>query len=259
MSDTRPGQSTESNFDRILAEILEAEEQGQKPELDRYLASFPDLAGRLREYFQDRAEFERRAPMLAPSPAAGGVPKTLAEPPGTAGGPGIPGYEILGELGRGGMGVVYKARQVSANRLVALKMILAGHFADEAEVRRFRREAEAVASLDHPNLVPIYEVGEHHGRHFYSMKLVEGGSLPQHADRFTADPRTAARLTAAVARAVHHAHQRGILHRDLKPANVLLDADGHPYVTDFGLAKRVEGDAGLTQSGAIVGTPSYMA
>jgi tetratricopeptide (TPR) repeat protein/tRNA A-37 threonylcarbamoyl transferase component Bud32 len=167
-------------------------------------------------------------------------------------------YELLGELGRGGMGVVYKARQTSPDRLVALKMIRAGELATEADVRRFRREANEAAGLDHPAIVPIYEVGEHHGRHFYSMKLIEGGSLAAQLDRYPGDPRTAARLVAMVARAVHHAHQHQLLHRDLKPGNVLIDAEGRPYVADFGLAKRLGGQGDASQSvGA--GTPEYMA
>jgi WD40 repeat protein/serine/threonine protein kinase len=170
-------------------------------------------------------------------------------------------YEILEELGRGGMGVVFRARQASLRREVALKVIMAGQLASPAAVQRFHVEAEAAAKLDHPNIVPIFEIGEHGGHHFFSMKLVEGGAL---GERMAGGRRPmahldAARLLATIARAVHHAHQRGVLHRDLKPSNVLLDAHGQPHLTDFGLAKMLETDSGLTLSHAIMGTPSYMA
>lgn len=173
--------------------------------------------------------------------------------------PAAAGYEILCELGRGGMGVVYKARQAKLNRLVALKMILAGGHAGEADLARFRIEAEAVARLRHPNIVQIHEVGEHDGRPFFSLEFVEGGSLAGRLDDTPLPPRQAAELVETLGRAMQAAHEAGILHRDLKPANVLLTADGVPKVTDFGLAKKLEESAGPTASGAVMGTPSYMA
>src|SRR5262249_48802305 len=143
-------------------------------------------------------------------------------------------------------------------RIVALKVIKAGQFATPEDVQHFRAEAATIGRLEHPNIVPVYEVGEHQGRHYFSMKLIKGGSLSRHLTLFNTGPLTAP-LLARVARAVHYAHQRGILHRDLKPANILLDSNGQPHVGDFGLARRIEGDPRLTQTGVIVGTPSYMA
>ncbi len=167
-------------------------------------------------------------------------------------------YEILREIARGGMGVVFQARQVSLNRLVALKMILAGQLADDTDVKRFYNEAEAAANLDHPGIVPIYEVGQHEGQHYFSMGFVEGQSLSQRLADGPLPAREAAELIRRVSEAIEYAHQHGVIHRDLKPANILLDASGNPRVTDFGLAKRVQGDSGLTGSGQIMGTPSYM-
>lgn len=167
-------------------------------------------------------------------------------------------YELLGEIGRGGMGVVYRACQRQLNRIVALKMILAGQFATADDVKRFHTEAEAVAHLDHPGIVPIFEVGEHDGRHFFSMSYVAGHSLADETAAGPLDPRRAAHLLQAVAEAVHYAHQNGIIHRDLKPANILLDQQQQPRVMDFGLAKHVTGDSGLTATGQVLGTPSYM-
>jgi WD40 repeat protein/peroxiredoxin len=157
------------------------------------------------------------------------------------------------------MGVVYRARQLSLNRPVALKLIRAGVLAGDDELRRFQNEAEAVALLDHPGIVPVYEVGAHEGQRYFSMKLVAGGNLADRLSSYRDDPKAAARLLAEAAEAVHHAHVRGILHRDLKPANILVDDQGHPHITDFGLAKRVEADTEMTASGAVLGTPAYMA
>ncbi len=169
-------------------------------------------------------------------------------------------YELLAPIGRGGMGVVYRARHVRIRRVVALKMIAVGELASEHEVRRFRAEAEAAADLDHPHIVPLYEAGEHAGRPFFTMKLMEGGTLSERVAAFRGRARAAAELVATIARAVHHGHQRGVLHRDLKPDNILLDAAGAPHIADFGVAKRLESDSGIrTETGAVVGTPHYMA
>ncbi len=167
-------------------------------------------------------------------------------------------YELLEEIARGGMGVVYKARQVSLKRVIALKMILAGQLAGEEDIQRFHAEAEAAANLDHPGIVPIYEVGQHEGQHYFSMGFVEGSSLAARVSDGPLPPKEAAEYTEKVAEAVAYAHGQGVIHRDLKPANVLLDMNDQPKVTDFGLAKKVEGDSGLTATGQILGTPGYM-
>jgi serine/threonine-protein kinase len=279
MSDERDDGATGSErFGDVLAAYLEAVDAGWAPPRSQLLARYPGFAAELEAFFagEDRVERcaeplrgaagvgtpRRRLEQAAAAPVS---PATLAEQVNGrvrrwAAGRTFGDYELLEEVARGGMGVVFKARQRSLGRTVAVKMILAGQFASPADVQRFRNEAEAAAHLDHPSIVPIHEVGEHDGQPFFSMKLIEGENLAQRLarDGGKLPAREAARLLAAAARAVHYAHQRGVLHRDLKPANILLDADGQPHLSDFGLAKRIEGDAGLTQSGAILGTPSYM-
>lgn len=284
MSDNNFPEPENATISGVIAAYLEAIDAGRRPEPQQLLDRYPQLADELRDFLATQEQLEELGQPLrqacSPAPVIRlpleerTLPPNASEPPtwtlpesSGAAGP-LPGpnhvhyfgdYELQREIARGGMGVVYRARQVSVNRPVALKMILAGRLATAADVRRFHDEAEAAASLDHPHIVPIYEVGQHQGQHYYSMKLVDGAGLNQCLPRFKEDPSATARLMAAVASAVHHAHQRGILHRDLKPGNILIDADGQPHVTDFGLAKRIEGGKGLTQSGAIVGTPEYMA
>jgi tRNA A-37 threonylcarbamoyl transferase component Bud32 len=200
---------------------------------------------------------------LAPTMVAESDPDATLAPtmsiPGHASGDGLapPGYAILGELGRGGMGVVYKARQIKANRLVALKMILAGGHADADERQRFRTEGEAVARLQHRGIVQVFEIGEHDGRAFFSLEFCPGGSLDRKLGGMPLLPTVAAVLIQQLAQAMHAAHLASVVHRDLKPANILLAADGSPKVTDFGLAKKLD-ETGQTATGSIMGTPSYM-
>src|SRR5438552_5588183 len=168
-------------------------------------------------------------------------------------------YELLEEIGRGGQGVVYRAHQKSLNRTVALKVIGLGHWATEAHLKRFRREAESAASLEHPCIVPIHEVGERDGSCYFSMKFVEDGHLDEVIKREPMPIRRAVELIAEVARTVHYAHDHGILHRDIKPGNILLDHNGEPHLTDFGLARLVETESTVTRTLEVLGTPSYMA
>jgi WD40 repeat protein/tRNA A-37 threonylcarbamoyl transferase component Bud32 len=255
----------------VLGQYMQRLDRGEVVDREQLLARHPELAKELRSYFAASDEVERLGRQ-----ARGGEPPTEAQtrtppeeaPPGEGKARSVGEYDLLEQIGEGGMGVIYKARQYVGEgsprpfRLVALKMIRPDRLASSADVRRFRSEAEAVASLDHPHIVPIYEVDEHEGQPFFSMKLIEGGSLAQHLPRVAENLPAAVGILAVVARAVHYAHQRGLLHRDLKPANVLLDADGRPHVTDFGLAKRLgprPEEAALTQQGMIVGTPNYMA
>jgi WD40 repeat protein/tRNA A-37 threonylcarbamoyl transferase component Bud32 len=268
-----PSYSTDSLRKGLLEEVLEEYmrriDRGEVVDRDQFLARHPEVAAELRSYFAGTDEVERLrqlpecgTPASLPS---GGLPQTCGLEefrPGSGEGRRVGDYELLEQIGYGGMGIIYKARQVRLQRLVALKMIRPDRLASPADVLRFRSEAEAAASLDHPNIAPIYEVGEHGGEHYFSMKLIEGGSLAQHLPRLAGDLPAGVSLLRTVACAVHYAHQHGVLHRDLKPANILLDAEDRPHVTDFGLAKRLglkPGEVSLTQQGMIVGTPSYMA
>jgi eukaryotic-like serine/threonine-protein kinase len=173
--------------------------------------------------------------------------------------PYLKGYEIIGELGRGGMGIVYKANQQGLNRLVAIKMVLGGEHAREEDLVRFKIEAEAVASIQHPNIVQIYEVGEKDGTPYFSLEFIDGGTLHQKIDGKPLPHDHAATIAHQLALAMEHFHQRGVIHRDLKPANVLMTLQGSPKITDFGLAKRLEGNSSQTRTGSLMGTPSYMA
>jgi WD40 repeat protein len=241
----------------VAAEDELLRQKGRGRPLDEYLRRFPayreELAARLAATSAAPVTPETRVSLNS-----AGTPDTLAPPASPAADfPSVPGYEILRQLGRGGMGIVYEARQTSLGRRVALKTIRGP--ADPEERDRFRFEAEAVARLQHPNVVQIHEVGECRGVPYLALELVEGGTLAQRLAGAPLPPAEAARLVETLARAVHAAHGRGVLHRDLKPANVLLTADGTPKVTDFGLAKRLDADAGWTRTGVVLGTPSYMA
>jgi serine/threonine-protein kinase len=236
--------------------------QGETPLENEYKERFPDHGELIHVLFSEPGPDRTAFALDGPGSTVSGPDAEARVSSGVLGSPERPrrfaDYELLEEIDRGGMGVIFKARQVGLNRLVAVKMIRAGILASEAEVGRFLAEAETIARLDHPHIVPIYEVGDCQGQPFFSMKLVRGGDLNKHRSCLAKSPRAIALLLAAIARAVHHAHQQGVLHRDLKPANILLDDDGRPYVTDFGLAKWLGVERSFSQS-SIVGTPAYMA
>lgn len=273
-------------IDLLDNEIGLRDKDGEAPTEAEYLERFPHLAQSIRRWFALRGAVQDRSilqpgpgperpragrPGAPPGPAAG-VDSFLAAafqsisdsgigpalPPPEA--PAVPGYQILSLLGHGGMGVVYKARQANLNRTVALKMILAGLHAAPEELTRFRTEAEAMARLHHPNIVQIYEVGELPGQGpYFALEFIEGGSLADRLGGKPMPPRQAAGLAERLARAMHYAHQGQVIHRDLKPGNVLLSADGTPKITDFGLAKQLDTDSAQTRTGALMGSPSYIA
>jgi len=251
---------------RLLAQMIDRRLAGAHPDIDAVAAEHPNLDAELRQLWaaveiadhvaDSAGELARRNDDAAPGSASGDSGQSSAAfslPHGFG------DYELLEELGRGGMGVVYKARQKSLGRMVALKMLLDGKLASGSDQARFRAEAQSTAALDHPNIVPIYEVGQHAGHPYLCMKYIEGTTLARRLADGPLPAREAAAILATVCEAVAHAHDHGLLHRDLKPSNILIDADGVPHVTDFGLAKRVDGGSHITRSGAILGTPSYMA
>ena len=244
----------ENQLDEAIASYLAAIEEGDAVNLELWIQKHPSITNELREFFADRQRFENLTERM----------RTMADLTGPTleHSTYVGDYELLDEIARGGMGIVYRARQVSVNRPVALKVILARQLATREDVQRFHNEAELAANLDRPNIVPLYEVGEHGDRHFFSMKLLQGGSLLTDGNEFAKRPYDIAKLMTKVTNAVQYAHERGLLHRDVKPSNVLLDDSHEPFVTDFGLAKRFLIDEGqsshdLTHSGVIVGTLAY--
>jgi serine/threonine-protein kinase len=286
-----PGE--EERLATLVEELSELRGPAAQAALEQMVAAQPSLAGQLRELFaammvtdavaehstilsagtRDTAPYREGSAGAGrenvPSPTGGGVdgsspsmfPSTPSNglPPGVTTLPATFGdYELLEEVGRGGMGVVYRAFQNSLGRTVAIKMLLRRDLATPGDLARFRSEAEAAAQLDHPGIVSIFEVGEYEGHPFYSMQFVEGTTLAKRLLQGPLPAREAAALLAKVAEAVHMAHARGVLHRDLKPSNILIDSAGEPHVSDFGLAKRLEADASVTHTGAILGTPCYM-
>ncbi len=245
----------ESQRLRLLEQLLSAEWDlrrgaGGSVDVAEYLRRFPDHREVVQSVF-DRWQAESA---LGETVHQGTADTSFSETH-----PEIPGYEILRVLGRGGMGVVYQARDLRLKRLVALKMILSGNYASSQEHARFRSEAEAVASFRHANIVQVYEVGTHESRPFMALEFVTGGSLAERLKKGRLTSEAAAEMVEQIADGMNAAHQLGIVHRDLKPANILLDGDGTPKITDFGLAKSVESDSGLTHTGVLLGTPSYMA
>ena len=259
----------------LVEELSELQGPAAQAALEQLATDHPPLAGQLRELFaamlvtdavaEQSTIFARERHGSDSGSGSGASPSASWPTSGTGMLPGVTplpatfgDYELLEEIGRGGMGVVYRAVQKSLGRTVAIKMLLRRDLATPADLLRFRSEAEAAAQLDHPGIVSIFEVGECDGHPFYSMQLVEGTTLAKRLRQGPLPAREAAALLAKVADAVQVAHTRGVLHRDLKPSNILIDAGGEPHVSDFGLAKRLEAEESVTHTGAILGTPCYM-
>ena len=261
-----PPEETDARLFEVLDRYVESLHRADAPTRSQLLTRHPELRGLLEclngldslvppPPAQDWDATIEAAPTLVFGNGRGGEPAESRGPACRVFGK----YELLGEIGRGGMGVVYRARQTDLDRPVALKMILASRLASDEDVRRLYAEARAAGGLRHPNIVGIHEVGEDEGQHYFAMDCVEGQSLADKLRHGPLEPDEAARLVAQVSRAVDYLHANNIVHRDLKPSNILLDGECRPYVTDFGLAKVFNSDSGGTQTGTIVGTPSYMA
>jgi predicted Ser/Thr protein kinase len=274
------GSNEQLLVDGIYAEFCAREKLGLTPELSHYLNRFPQLSEPIRSLFESHASIAHQdstqfpstdpnrtadtAPIQVPARPNGSPSAVEAETyvPAARSHLNIVGrienYEIVEEIARGGMGVVYKAIDGQLDRIVALKTIKSGELANAEQVRRFQLEAKAAAQLDHPGIVPVYEVGQHGNQHFLTMAHIEGKSLWQRVKEQPLKPELAARMMQQVAEAIQHAHSKGIIHRDVKPQNILVTKSGQPKVTDFGLAKRQERDSSLTATGQVLGTPSFM-
>ena len=241
----------------LLTKLTDRAQRGERVDLETECREHPDLANELRQLWG--------AVLVAEAAGSASVANTVDRATNDSSGAllALPcrfgDYQLLAELGRGGMGVVFRAEQLSLQREVAVKMILRGQLATQADLDRFRSEAEAAARLTHVGIVPVYEVGDVDGRAYFSMKLIDGETLAQKLAPGPLPPREAARILLEVARAIHFAHEHGVLHRDLKPSNILLDRDGQAHVSDFGLAKQISDAVSLTRTGAVLGTPAYMA
>ncbi len=268
-------------LDEAFAAYLRSCDAGEISSREEFLSRFPELADELKQLIEaadligqvttlpSKADADTGADTIALSASdgdeEGGPAATLpmAHRPKGDPGPTLPfdlgDYLLLDVIGRGGMGVVYRAKQHELDREVAVKMIRSGMLADDSEVRRFYTEAQAAARLHHPGIVSVHQFGRRAGHHFFSMEYIRGTDLQRRINESELDPREAARYVRDVARAIHHAHEKGVLHRDLKPANVLIDEKDQIHVTDFGLAKHLDADSSVTGSGAAVGTPHYMA
>ena len=263
LPDAGPGSTTyrrDRALDGVIAEYLQA---GPSADRRKFLERHPDLTRGLVSFFANEDRVKHLAGLARQGSALDDPTTGLNQRAGSEAEQScereIGEFEVLNEIASGGMGRVFKARHKRLNRIVALKTLRTDVLRPTDETfRRLRFEAEVIASLDHPNIVPLYEIGEHCGRPYLVLKLIPGGDLERHVPRLSKHPRAAARLLARVARTVHYAHLRGVLHCDLKPSNILLDLQGAPHITDFGLAKWVEAESGMTQTGLILGTPSYM-